>query len=207
MHMQRPQGFTLIELMTVIAIIGLLMTIIMVSLGNAKAKSRDARRVADIKNIQLALASYYNDYGTYPRNIYSTSASAAPGNGLAPAYLPVVPIDPGDSTACTDGQQSSCYKYAGFALIANSPPSGNPACNGTNNPVSKYQLGAKLEETGNATLNGQDADAPVAPAGSMAGFRLCNSAGSAFDGTSVDCGATAGTPQPNGTEKCYDMTP
>jgi len=205
--MHRQKGFTLIELLVVIAIIGLLMTIIMVSLGGAKSKSRDARRIADVKNIQLALSLYYNDYGTYPRNIYSTSASAAPALGLAPAYLPFVPTDPSDTAACTDGQQTSCYKYAGFALIANNPPSGNPACNGTTNPVAKYQVGAKLEETGNASLNGQDADAPVAPAGTMAGFRLCNSAGSAFDGTSVDCTSALGTAQPNGTEKCYDMTP
>ncbi|HEY4501955.1 MAG TPA: prepilin-type N-terminal cleavage/methylation domain-containing protein, partial [Candidatus Paceibacterota bacterium] len=87
------RGFTLIELLVVIAIIGLLMTIIMVSLGSAKAKSRDARRQADIKNIQLALAVYYNENGMYPKNIYSTSG-VAPSNGLAPNYLPTVPKDP-----------------------------------------------------------------------------------------------------------------
>ena len=107
------RGFTLIELLVVIAIIGLLMTIIMVSLGSAKAKSRDARRQADIKNIQLALAVYYNENGMYPKNIYSTSG-VAPSNGLAPNYLPTVPKDPNGSATCTNSGVAGCYKYIAY---------------------------------------------------------------------------------------------
>ncbi|HUD02706.1 MAG TPA: prepilin-type N-terminal cleavage/methylation domain-containing protein, partial [Candidatus Paceibacterota bacterium] len=62
----RKKGFTLIELMVVIAIIGILASIIMVSLSSAQSKGRDAKRVADIRTIQLALEEYYNDNGNYP---------------------------------------------------------------------------------------------------------------------------------------------
>lgn len=59
-------GFTLIELLVVIAIIGLLSTLAIVALGAARAKSRDARRLADLKQIQTALEMYYNETGSYP---------------------------------------------------------------------------------------------------------------------------------------------
>ncbi|HRY36429.1 MAG TPA: prepilin-type N-terminal cleavage/methylation domain-containing protein [Candidatus Magasanikbacteria bacterium] len=60
------KGFTLIELLVVIAIIGLLSTLAVVSLGNARTKSRDAKRLSDIKQIQNALEMYFNDRNTYP---------------------------------------------------------------------------------------------------------------------------------------------
>ncbi len=58
-------GFTLIELLVVIAIIGLLSGIVLASLSSARIKARDIKRVSDLKNIQLALELYYDEYGTY----------------------------------------------------------------------------------------------------------------------------------------------
>lgn len=58
-------GFTLIELLVVIAIIGLLSSVVLASLNSARAKGRDARRMSDLHNIQLALELYYDKYGTY----------------------------------------------------------------------------------------------------------------------------------------------
>ncbi|NMB48568.1 prepilin-type N-terminal cleavage/methylation domain-containing protein [Candidatus Kuenenbacteria bacterium] len=73
------RGFTLIELLVSIAIIGLLASMAMMSLGNARQKSRDARRVADVKQIQNALEMYFNDntfypYGTIGGVVQSTGA-------------------------------------------------------------------------------------------------------------------------------------
>ena len=63
---QNNKGFTLIELLVVIAIIGLLSTLAVIALNNARQKSRDAKRVSDIKQIQSALEMYYNDVNAYP---------------------------------------------------------------------------------------------------------------------------------------------
>ncbi len=63
---QNQKGFTLIELLVVIAIIGLLSTLAVVALNSARAKSRDARRISDVKQMQTALEMYFNDVGLYP---------------------------------------------------------------------------------------------------------------------------------------------
>ena len=55
------RGFTLIELLVVIAIIGILASVVLASLNSARKKGRDARRVADIKQVQLALELYFRD--------------------------------------------------------------------------------------------------------------------------------------------------
>ncbi len=61
----RQKAFTLIELLVVIAIIGLLASIVMVSLSSARSKARDAKRKGDLKSISTALELYYSTYGTY----------------------------------------------------------------------------------------------------------------------------------------------
>lgn len=59
-------GFTLLELMVVIAVIGILVTIASGSFVSSQIKSRDARRKSDLSNISKALELYYNDHGRYP---------------------------------------------------------------------------------------------------------------------------------------------
>jgi prepilin-type N-terminal cleavage/methylation domain-containing protein len=63
---KNKKGFTLVELLTVISIIALLSSVVYSSLQSAKAKARDAVRIAGIKEIQTALELYYQDHGEYP---------------------------------------------------------------------------------------------------------------------------------------------
>ncbi len=64
--MTNRKGFTLIELLVVIAIIGILSTLAVVALNSARQKSRDAKRVSDIKQVQTALELYFGDQNGYP---------------------------------------------------------------------------------------------------------------------------------------------
>lgn len=83
-------GFTLIELLVVIAIIGLLSTLAVVALNNARLKSRDAKRVSDIKQIQTALELYYNDANAYPAAV--TGGGTIANAGVT--YMSAVPTNP-----------------------------------------------------------------------------------------------------------------
>jgi prepilin-type N-terminal cleavage/methylation domain-containing protein len=62
---KRNKGFTLIELLVVIAIIGILASVVLASLNRARRQGRDARRVSDIKQLQLALELYFDANGSY----------------------------------------------------------------------------------------------------------------------------------------------
>ncbi len=79
------RGFTLIELLVVIAIIGILSSIVLASLNTARLKSRDARRVADLKQVQLAMQLYYDANSAYPTSTLSV---------LTPTYIATIPTDP-----------------------------------------------------------------------------------------------------------------
>ncbi len=93
------KGFTLIELLVVIAIIGLLASVVLLSLNSARAKSRDAKRLADVRQIASAMELYFNDSGAYP---------AATGQ-LVPSYIGVWPLYP---TPVTDGTCTTPSVYA-----------------------------------------------------------------------------------------------
>jgi len=89
-------GFTLIELLVVIAIIGVLASVVLASLNTARRKARDARRIADLHQIQLALNLYYDANNAYPSvaNWVNSIAGCNWIPGLAPTYIPCVPQDP-----------------------------------------------------------------------------------------------------------------
>ncbi|MEK9161552.1 MAG: prepilin-type N-terminal cleavage/methylation domain-containing protein [Patescibacteria group bacterium] len=63
------RGFTLIELLVVIAIIGILSSVVLASLNSARAKSRDAKRLSDIKSLQLALELYFDQNKEYSSSL------------------------------------------------------------------------------------------------------------------------------------------
>jgi prepilin-type N-terminal cleavage/methylation domain-containing protein len=72
-RMKTRKGFTLIELLVVIAIIGLISSVVLASLAKARSKGRDARRIADIHQLMIALEIYNDAVGHYP---YSASCGA-----------------------------------------------------------------------------------------------------------------------------------
>jgi prepilin-type N-terminal cleavage/methylation domain-containing protein len=113
------KGFTLVELLVVISIIGILASVVLVSLNSARGKARDARRISDLHQLSLALENYYDSNANYPATLAS----------LATTYIAAVPKDP---------QAGANYQYAalgsgttcsGYHLGATLENASNPAFN------------------------------------------------------------------------------
>lgn len=189
------RGFTLIELLVVIGIIGVLASIVLASLDGARKKGRDAKRLADIKQIQLALELYYDSNNAFPPNV-SSSNSFDPSVLESAGYISKVPTDPSTGNA---------YKYTAYASNA----SGQGAI------CSSFHLGGTLETANHIDLT-QDADISTNNGGKPpTGYVIC-SAGAPpsndFDGlaTGSNCAGTIGTQAQigsSGTELCYDVRP
>lgn len=108
----KQKGFTLIELLVVIAIIGLLASVVLVSLNSARKKARDAKRIADIKQMQKALEFYNDKYGHYPDGDgdgcwgWDIGNQTLPflNNGSLNEFMSKPPIDPSATGNCSGYQ-------------------------------------------------------------------------------------------------------
>jgi prepilin-type N-terminal cleavage/methylation domain-containing protein len=101
------KAFTLIELLVVIAVIALLSTLSVVALNSARAKSRDARRLSDIKQIQTALEMYFDSSGNYPTSL--TAGSPLSYGSLV--FLSKVPSDPISNNQYVYTQTEGGHEY------------------------------------------------------------------------------------------------
>ena len=128
MAVSKQTGFTVIEIMLVISIIGLLSSIILLAVTSARVASHDAQRQSQVRQLATVLEEYYLDNNAYPTD------PAAPGSGLTcdsrapcwqnvlapqlvPKYISTLPVDPangkGEGFMCTgDGTPNSgCGEY------------------------------------------------------------------------------------------------
>lgn len=111
-------GFTLLELLVVIGIIGIIMALATVAYTTTQKSGRNSRRKQDLVAIQNALEQYY------AANSFSYPAANC---SLASSFMKSSwPVDPGDSssylgvTACTTTSYCICAVMEGTALVGNS---------------------------------------------------------------------------------------
>ncbi len=121
---QSKSGFTLIELLVVIAIIGLLSSVVLASVSTTRLKARDARRLTEIVQIQLAFQLYLDNNINYPPSGasfwvclgHTTTETCWDGgisgndavNAAIEPFFSKIPDDPLNNTACF----GDAYAYA-----------------------------------------------------------------------------------------------
>lgn len=91
----KVKGFTLVELLVVLAIIGILAAIGLGNFYTAQVKSRDAKRKQDLDHVQRALEMYYNDYKRYPQSLLWGEEFKDAAGTIYMKKLPKDPKDPG----------------------------------------------------------------------------------------------------------------
>jgi prepilin-type N-terminal cleavage/methylation domain-containing protein len=71
----RKKGFTILELLIVVAIIGILTAATLVLLSDTRARGRDAKRLSDMREIEKALNLYYSSNQNFPTSVSTTTLS------------------------------------------------------------------------------------------------------------------------------------
>ena len=150
--MRRQGGFTLIELLVVIAIIAVLAAVVLVALGNARTRARDARRVSDLNNVALALEVYLDttNVATYP-----TAGVAVPSNaqwGTMIASLRGANVIQGAIQDPITNAGAGEWEYKAMTNINNANGTGAA-------PDTSYIIGADLETVSTASC-ASDYDGP-----------------------------------------------
>lgn len=110
---RRRWGFTLIELLVVIVIIGIIAAMTTVALNGVRAKARDTKRIADIRNLQSALDAYKNDNNVYPLTATVTSSQPLVANGQTyMAKVPTAPTNTGTDVYTYTSTDGTTYSIA-----------------------------------------------------------------------------------------------
>ena len=142
-------GFTLLELLIVMAVIGLISSIAVGATTTTRSRTRDQRRIDDLLQIRKALELYLHDHGDYPPgpcgyncNSYYLSTHSnwdTFANYLKP-YIDRLPVDPVNNLAYpwNDGHYSYSYGNVGS-------PNHPGLAGGTPTPQPTYDLTGQLE--------------------------------------------------------------
>jgi general secretion pathway protein G len=95
-HLQRNKnaGFTLLEMMVVVMIIGLLAAMVVPNLISNKGKANQKKAVADIAALESALDLYYLDHNHYPPEDAGLKALLSSGKERTDGYIRRIPKDP-----------------------------------------------------------------------------------------------------------------
>jgi prepilin-type N-terminal cleavage/methylation domain-containing protein len=140
MNIKKEKGFTLIEILIVVAIIAILASIVIVGVGPAQQSGRDARRVADLQDIRNGLQLFYDKCGFYPGTAAPTCTDGSAGA----------------TWTGSSGSFQSALEGAGIGINVGNVPQ-DPSTNRTygyapSSDNTSYVIGAVLENPTNAVF-------------------------------------------------------
>lgn len=123
------RGFTLVELLVAISIIGVILSISFFGIQNARKSSRDGKRKSDLEAVRSALEMYRSDNNKYPSTSTGMDLSSLPF--ISPNYISSIPTDPLSNSrnytyACTSVVNGDCVSY----VLCASLESGGDSVNG-----------------------------------------------------------------------------
>jgi prepilin-type N-terminal cleavage/methylation domain-containing protein len=135
----KKRGFTVMELLVSLAIIAMLFTITMALVGPVKEKSRDSRRMSDVREINKALVLYADNNSKFP---IATTAVTITGNDAVSTILesagvisevPTDPTHPTNSYTYLSDSSGNTFIIS-FCLETDTIPNYSKGCGNTINP-------------------------------------------------------------------------
>lgn len=124
---RKQSGFTIVELLIVIVVIGILVALVVTTFSGIQRKARNTERESDVKAIHSQLEAYFNEAGAYPA-LGSDSVDGINNSGWRSTHMksldPEALRAPGGSSQALCGEAATnCYAYttdgATYTLTAN----------------------------------------------------------------------------------------
>ncbi len=146
---KRNQGFTIVELLIVIVVIGILAALVITTYSGIQAKARNGKRSTDIQAIQTQLEAFYSQNGFYPSLTDLNSKTWRDTN--MKSLDKVALVDP--STNCDPDVSTTCVAATPAAKIyayAVSDATG-ASCEANDTLCAQYTLTATYEGTVNGS--------------------------------------------------------
>lgn len=148
------KGFTIVELLIVIVVIGILALLVITTYSGIQAKARNAKRTSDIKSLQTHLEAFFSQNGYYPSRANMNDESAG---GFLDTNMKSLdrnalsdPSNPnGKTLVATPSASAKAYAYAPTQSDGTTP------CESDATTCAKYTLTATYE----GTVNGSTTDA------------------------------------------------
>jgi prepilin-type N-terminal cleavage/methylation domain-containing protein len=145
---KRNQGFTIVELLIVIVVIGILALLVITTYSGIQAKARNSKRQTDIQSLQTQLEAFFSQNGYYPSlgNMndgawLGTNMKSLDQNALTDPSNPSSP--PSKTLLAAPAAKSYSYEVK--------QSDGSTSCESDNTTCAKYTLTADYE----GTVNGQ----------------------------------------------------
>lgn len=146
---KRNRGFTIVELLIVIVVIGILALIVITTYSGIQAKARNAKRQTDLKSIQTQLEAFFSQNGYYPSladmnssTWLSTNMKSLDTNAL---------IDPSNTSNSSQLASTPTAKQYSYQPTQSD---GTTSCETNDTTCAEYTLTAEYE----GTVNGQTTD-------------------------------------------------
>lgn len=143
----KQQGFTIVELLIVIVVIGILAALVITTFTGIQQKARDTERQTDIKALQGQVEAYYAQKGNYPTrtNVNDSAWRGINMKGLDSEALK----DPKNSAAT--GSLAAAVSATGYSY--NVLTTGDASCETDELTCAKYTLEADMEQSGTANFS------------------------------------------------------
>lgn len=155
---KRNSGFTIVELLIVIVVIGILAAIVITTYAGIQGKARNAKRQTDINSLQTNLEAYYTQNQHYPSNTDMNTATFLSTN-MPSLQLSALQDPSGTYSGTAPSTTTPWLATAPAAKIYSYAPSNSGAsCEASDVTCNEYTITATLEPSSAGTYSKQNLD-------------------------------------------------